>query len=134
MKWTWLLLFLTCCQTYVDVRAGAKGSVENPVLCDQPEGQRRYLNLLRGPDNERIEYDYLDSVPGPEGRILDRFQLENPARKTDTRGVFAKLLDYLISNPVVPVHFRIYMDFYHPGKIDLEPVPGYKLAESQEQK
>lgn len=40
-----LPLFMFC-RTYVDIQPPAKGSVENPVLCDQPEGQRRYLRLM----------------------------------------------------------------------------------------
>jgi len=131
MKYAWLLLFLASCQTYTDVRAGSKGSLENPVLCDQPAGQRRYLNLLRGKENEPVQYEYLDSVPGPQGRILDRFAIENPERKKDKRSPISKALDYLRTDPEVPIYFRIYMDLYHPGKEDKEPVAGYKIGESE---
>lgn len=130
MKYAWLVLLLASCHTYTDITAGAKGSVENPVLCDQPQGQRRYLNLLRGKEGEEAAYEYLDSVAGPRGRILDRFRVENPARRKDTRSPFSQLLDY-VSEPVVPIAFRVYMDLYHPGKEDNEPVPGFILGEAK---
>lgn len=82
---------------------------------------------MRAPDGAEVSYEYLDSVPGPKGKVLDRFSLENPARKNDTRPVFVRLFDYLIADPVVPPHFRIYMDLYNPGVMDSEPVPGYTL-------
>lgn len=134
MKNIWLLLLLASCQTYTDIPAGAKGSVDNPVLCDLPAGERRYLNLLRTKEGEAVPYEYLDSVAGPKGHILDRFQIENPLRKKDPRSVFSKLLDYVLTDPVVPIYFRIYMDFYNPGKEDTEPVPGYLLGQPAEAK
>lgn len=121
------LLFGANCKAFVELVPPAKGSVENPVLCDMPAGQRRYLNLMRGKDGSEISYEYFDSVPGPKGRVLDRFLVENPLRKLDQRGVFAQLFDYLIADPVVPPYFRIYMDLYNPGVLDTEPVPGYVL-------
>ena len=134
MRSFWLLLLLASCHTYTDIPAGAKGSVDNPVLCDLPAGERRYLNLLRGKEGEPVQYEYLDSVAGPKGRILDRFQIENPLRKKDPRGPLSKMLDYIIADPVVPIYFRIYMDFYNPGKEDQEPVPGYVLGQASEGK
>jgi hypothetical protein len=122
-----LPLFMFC-RTYVDIQPPAKGSVENPVLCDQPEGQRRYLRLMRGPDGSPVKFEYLDAVQGPGGHILDRFKVENPARKTDKRSMFSQLWDYIASDPEVPVYFRIYMDLYNPGKLDTEAVPGYKVG------
>ncbi len=128
MKYAWLVLLLASCHTYTDVTAGSKGSLENPVLCDQPAGQRRYLNLLRGKEGEEVTYEYMDSVAGPAGRILDRFRVENPVRRKDTRNPLSQLLDY-VSDPVVPIYYRIYMDLYHPGHEDNEPVPGFVLGE-----
>jgi hypothetical protein len=87
------------------------------------------LNLLRGKEGEEVTYEYLDSVAGPKGRILDRFRVENPLRKKDKRNPLSQLMDY-VSDPVVPIYYRIYMDLYHPGKEDPEPIPGFRLGEA----
>jgi len=92
-----------------------------------PQGERRYLTILRGPEGEEVKYEFLDSVPGPRGRVLDRFRIENPASKKDKRGPFAQLSDLMATFPEIPLAFRIYMDLYNPGVLDKEPVPGYSF-------
>ena len=99
----------------------------NPVRCDMPAGQRAYLKLLRAPDGERVQYEYVDSIMGPEDVILDRFLLRNPAYDSQARSVFELLLDALRPDPDAPRWFRIYMNMYNPGVLDREPVPGFEM-------
>ena len=121
-----LVAWASACVSYVDVRPPAKGSVENPVECGSPLEQRGYLKRLRGSDLERrLEFEYLDSVPGPRDVILDRFRVENPA--PDERGFFDVLLDEFRSEPEDPPAVRIYMSIYGPSPCEVDGVPGYRM-------
>ncbi len=120
-----LAVMLSACVSYVDLRSPAKGSVENPVECGSPLDQRGYLKRLRAADDlkRRMHYDYLDSVAGLDGVILDRFRVENPA--PDKRGFGAVFLDLFRSAPEYPPAFRIYMSIYGTSPCELEGIPGY---------
>ena len=121
-----LALSFSACVSYVDLRAPAKGSVENPVECGSPLDQRGYLKRLRGVDlQQRLWYEYLDSVAGPNGVILDRFRVENPA--PDERGFGTVFLDLFRSEPEYPPAFRVYMSIYGASPCELEGVPGYEF-------
>ena len=106
------------CAGYVDVAPKAIGGVENPILCHLPEGERFYLKKLRTPDGGRVHFEYLDAVLGPEGRVLDRFSVANPAHIKSRRSLWAEFLDLLRTDPLLPRAFRIYLDMYHPGVED----------------
>lgn len=54
--------------------------------------QRRYLDALRGPAGERVEYKRLGSGPGPDGTILDT---------------------YVLTYPGLEAPVTIYLDWYH---------------------
>ena len=122
-----VLLLSFGCATPVDLRSPAKGSPENPVRCDGPEGERIYLRQLRDDSGKKIKYKYLDSVMGGEGKILDRFELENPAFANQQRGIFESFLGLFRTDPDKPSTYRIYMDMYNPGYFDKEPVRGFQL-------
>lgn len=113
--------------TPVPIHPPFKGSVENPVKADMPSGQRRYLKLLRTEEGEEIQFEYEDSVLGLDGTILDRFKVRNPAADKDNRNPWAQFVDLFKDEPEVPSYFRIYMDMYHPGILDNEPIPGFTL-------
>ncbi len=110
------------CATAREVEGREKGSVMNPVLCDMPAGQRDYLKRLRSKNGERVPYRFEDSVLGPEGRILDKFLLDTPEHFL--RG--GSFLDSLFGGS--DRQLRIYMDMYHPGKRDMESIPGFELV------
>jgi hypothetical protein len=123
-----LLLSVVGCVSYVDVRPPAKGSVENPVACGSPQDQRGYLKRLRGPGIElerRLDYEYLDSILGPDDVVLDRFRVENPA--PDSRGFAEVFLDLFRTEPIRPPAYRVYMSIYGDSPCEESAVPGYEF-------
>lgn len=123
------LVLATSCASYVDIKSPAKGSVDNPVLCDMPLGQQVYLRRLQGPKGEKIQYEYLDAVIGPKGKVLDRFAISNPTYESSRRNIIDIIADFFRKTPLLPAEFRIYMDMYNPGVLDPVPVPGYQLEQ-----
>lgn len=119
------------CASYVDLPPRAVGGVENPIRADLPEGQRLYLKKLRTPEGAKVRYEYLDAILGPEGRVLDRFRVDNPAYARAKRSFFQELFDHLRTDPKIPLSFRIYLDMYHPGVNDTRTPPGFRLLESK---
>lgn len=115
------------CTTFTEMTPPAKGSVLNPVRCDMPMGQREYLKRLRTKKGDKVDYEYLDSVMGPDGHILDRFLIANPDSAHDDRSPFEIIADEMREKPKLPRKFRIYMDMYRPGERDDEPIPGFSL-------
>ncbi len=126
---SYCIFIVSSCTTFVDIKGRQKGSVDNPVLCDRPEGEREYLKRLRSPEGDPVSYEWLDAVLGPQGHVLDRFRILNPARKNDTRSIGTKFLDLFREEPKLPPAFRIYMDMYRAGQRDKEAVPGFILLE-----
>lgn len=122
-----LIGLVSACATAREVEGKGKGSVLNPVIADMPHGQREYLKRLRSKNGERVPYRFEDSVLGPEGRILDRFILDVPEHFL--RG--GSFLDSMFGSDR---QLRIYMDMYHPGKRDLESVPGFDLVKDPTEK
>lgn len=122
-----LALTVSACVSYVDFPPGAVGGVDNPIRCDRPEGERQYLKKLRTPGGATVSYEYLDAILGPEGRVLDRFSIENPAHKRARRYFWTELVDQLRTHPHLPRAFRVYFDMYHPGVRDERNPRGFVL-------
>ena len=87
----------------------ALGSVDKPVQCDDPEGEREYLGRLYGPEGDPVRYEREGCAgAGPDGHILDSYQVEADSMRA-----------------------VVYMDMYHPGHLETECVPGFSLASLQ---
>jgi hypothetical protein len=87
--------------------SGALGTKNNPVRCEDPRGERQYLNRLRCKNGNPPAYERIGSFgPGPYGNILDGYGV----RCED-------------SSEVV-----IFMDMYHEGYIEKEAVPGFTIV------
>lgn len=127
-----LTLFCWGCVTHAVIETPLKGSLENPVLCDMPLGERDYLKRLRGPHDERIEYDYIEATLGPGGKILDIFRIKNPLARKQTQSLGDAIADFFREKPETPIYFYIYMDMYNPGRRDHEAIKGYKLLTPEE--
>lgn len=83
------------------------GSRENPVRCDMPDGERAYLERLRCPDGSPPRFERFGSVGvGPHGNILDGYLVHCGEDET-----------------------TVFMDMYHPGYIENEPVEGFEIVE-----
>jgi len=88
--------------------SGALGTKTNPVRCEDPKGERQYLNRLRCPDGKRPKYSRIGSFGiGPYGNILDGYRVKCEGRDEDT----------------------IFMDMYHEGYIEKEAVPGFTIVD-----
>lgn len=87
---------------------GYLGSGNNPVRCEGPGGEKAYLNRLRCSDGTRPRYYRVGSVssdpPNPYGNILDLYRVR-------------------CGKTVV----EVYMDMYHEGYVEAEPVPGFTI-------
>lgn len=87
--------------------SGALGTRTNPVRCDDPKGEREYLNRLRCPDGSRPQYSRIGSFGiGPYGNILDGYRVKCAAAAEAT----------------------IFMDMYHEGYFEKEAVPGFTIV------
>lgn len=125
-----LLICTSACVSYVDVAPDRPGGVNAPVACASAEDQRGYLKRLRSPERpgERLDYEYLDAVLGPEDAVLDRFRVENPA--PDERGPFAVLFDLFRFTPDYPPAYRVYMSMYGSDPLcGTTAPPGYELLQ-----
>ena len=87
-----------------DVEPAPLGSINNPIKCDDPGGEHYYLYRLVDPKGRSIDYSRVGSVGGPKGGILDLYKVK----------VGDDILD-------------IYMDMYHHGYYEEQPVPGFYL-------
>ncbi len=107
---------------------GELGSVQNPIKADQPDGERSYLKRLRTADGKRVVYKYRGAVPGTDGRILDRFELEpHPYYENCPLDGLQKIADIFLEEGECPYSLMIYMDMYHPGYTEKTPLMSYKL-------
>lgn len=113
------------CASFTAPPPDAPGGVERPIRCATPEGQRRYLKRLRGADDRALEYEYAGPILGPQGVVLDQFDVENPA--PDSRSAGAAALDVFRSRPVRADRIRIYMNLYVEGCETVAP-PGFRLS------
>jgi hypothetical protein len=82
------------------------GSEKNPVRVSRPEGQRAYLNHLRCSDGEAPSYRRVGNFgAGIYGNIIDGYQV--------------------VCEDSEPAESMVFMDMYHAGHADSEPVPGF---------
>jgi len=87
---------------------GALGTKTNPVRCDDPKGERQYLNRLRCSNGKRPEYSRIGSFGvGPYGNILDGYRVKCESVDEAT----------------------IFMDMYHEEYIEKEAVPGFTIVD-----
>ncbi len=87
--------------------SGELGTQTNPVRCDDPKGERQYLNRLRCADNNRPVYSRIGSFGiGPYGNILDGYSVKCEGKDEVT----------------------IFMDMYHEDYVEKEAVPGFTIV------
>lgn len=87
---------------------GPLGSKTNPVRCQDPSGERQYLNRLRCADGKRPVYSRIGSfAAGPYGNILDGYRVKCENNEEVT----------------------VFMDMYHKGYIEKEAVPGFTIVD-----
>lgn len=73
------------------VPLGRKG---NPIRCDGAQGQHFYLDRLRDPNGNGIEYQRVGAAgQGPYGRLLDEYVIQDGG----------------------PLGRSLFLDMYHPG-------------------
>jgi len=85
---------------------GRLGDRSNPVCCYQPSGEQNYLGRLRNKSGKRPEFVRIGSVDiGPYGNLLDLYWLSGSGLNDR----------------------EVYMDMYHPGYVELKPIPGYSI-------
>lgn len=88
--------------------SGALGTKDNPVRCDDPKGERQYLNRLRCSDGKRPVYSRIGSFGlGPYGNILDGYRVKCEGSDEAT----------------------VFMDMYHEGYVEKEAVPGFTIVD-----
>lgn len=86
------------------------GSKENPVRAQGPAGQRAYLSRLRCSDTSRPAFGRIGSAGlSPYDNIVDIYEVT-------------------CSDGATPERSEIWMDMYHRGHVEMEPVPGYGIA------
>jgi hypothetical protein len=86
------------------------GSIENPVKCENPSGEIKYLDQLAGPKGERILYKRLGSKKSQVDKtILDV---------------------YLLTSPDFNFEKEIYMNMYVEGYHEKKPIDGLRIKNS----
>lgn len=86
------------------------GSIENPVKCENPSGEIKYLDQLAGPNGERIFYKRLGSKKSQVDKsILDL---------------------YLLTSPDFGFEKEIYMNMYVEGYHEKKPIEGLRIKKS----
>ena len=89
--------------------SGVLGTKTNPVRCEDPKGERKYLNRLRCPDGKPPKHSRIGSFGlGPYGNILDGYRVKCEGRDEAT----------------------IFMDMYHEGYVEKEAVPGFTIVDN----
>ena len=90
-----------------DRSAHPLGSMENPVKCHDPAGERHYLERLRDTqDFKSVSYKRIGSVSAPgSSNLLDRYEVVTSRMQTST----------------------IFFDMYHKRHVEMQPVPGFLL-------
>lgn len=91
-----------------EAQASPLGSRENPVRAEMPSGQRAYLSRLRCSDGSRPAFQRVGNFGvGVFGRIIDGYQV--------------------VCRGSEPAETMVFMDMYHPGYIENEPVEGFTI-------
>ena len=84
------------------------GSIENPVLAEGPAGEHEYFSRLRCPEGKQPFFERGGSVTerSPYGSIMDVYEVVCDA----------------------PPRYSIFIDMYHPGHVELRPIPGFTIV------
>jgi len=84
------------------------GSAQNPVLAQGPGGEQAYFARLRCPEGKQPFFERGGSVMerSPYGSIMD---------------VYEVVCDK-------PPKYEVFIDMYHPGYIELRPIPGFTIV------
>ena len=88
---------------------GVLGSKSAPVHAHRPSGQHAYLKRLRCSDGKAPSFRRRGSFQiGGYGNLIDLYNVRCDNNKDN---------------------YEIYMDMYHPGHIEMRPVPGFTLVQ-----
>ena len=91
------------------IESAPLGSGQNPIRCEQPKGERAYLQRLRCPSGTAPTFSRRGSTgAGPYGTVLDDYEVRCPDRTEAS---------------------TVLMDMYHTGFIERRPVPGFSIQE-----
>lgn len=105
---TAVFLTLAGCAT-TGATNGALGSEANPVRADMPPGEQAYLNRLRCSDGKPPVFSRIGSMGiQHSSHVIDGFDV------TCSSGQPAKT--------------TIYIDMYHPGHVESQPVEGFTIV------
>lgn len=85
----------------------ALGSIENPVKCDDPAGEREYLSRLRDAAGRAPKF------------------VRNGSRGMSPCG---HITDYYTVTASDGTRVGVYLDMYHPSYRETEPVPGFLIV------
>lgn len=123
------LALIAGCKTYVPMNKDFPGGVKNPIRTNGVETQRAYLRRLRmsRENREAVHYEYITSVRGPDGTVLDVFELDHYDFKNCELGPLERLRDRLREAPLCPTRLRIYMNMYGTSPSSEQTVYGYWL-------
>lgn len=87
------------------------GSEKNPVRAQMPPGQRAYLARLRCSDGNAPDFYRIGNVgAGVYGNIVDAY-------------------DVTCADGATPEQTTVYMDMYHRGHVEKQPVPGFTIED-----
>ncbi|MGZ8421236.1 MAG: hypothetical protein ACXWU3_17385, partial [Allosphingosinicella sp.] len=85
------------------------GSKQNPVRVEMPAGEQAYLARLRCGDGRAPQFERMGSFgAGVYGNILDGYIVDCGAAP--------------------PGKVEIFMDMYHRGHVETQPVPGFTIV------
>lgn len=88
--------------------SGPLGTKTNPVRCEDPRGERQYLNRLRCSNEKPPQYSRIGSFGvGPYGNIIDGYRVKCEGSDEAT----------------------VFMDMYHDGYVEKEAVPGFTIVD-----
>lgn len=89
--------------------SGALGSEANPVRADMPPGEQAYLNRLRCSDGRPPVFSRIGSMGIQHSRhVIDGFDV--------------------VCTSGQPAKTTIYIDMYHPGHVETQPVEGFTIV------
>jgi hypothetical protein len=86
------------------------GSFKNPIKCENPQGEIKYLKQLAGPNGERIVYKRIGSKKNREDHVI--------------------LDAYLLSSPDFDFEKQIFMNMYVKGYHEKKAIEGLRIKNS----
>jgi len=100
-------LTLTGCVT-TDADRGKLGDEANPVKADMPQGERAYLARLRCDDGQAPAFVRMGSFGVQHSsHVIDGYEVTCAGGQ--------------------PARTVVFMDMYHPGHVETQPVAGFTL-------